>query len=105
MDDINIRWGYTFLDLKGWLPYRDKLDLIVDATRMYLDGIESEDVEGDGYEGHLFTEGKWGHLECYSGQVFEAELETQDGPAYLKFLVNEQTSGHSAGHLPAHLRN
>lgn len=105
MDDADIRWGFTFLDIKGWLPYRDKLNLIAEATRMYLDRVEGQKVRGEGYEGHLSTEGKWGYLECFSGQVFEAELETQDGPAFLKFLVSEQTEAHSAGYLPAHLRN
>src|SRR5262245_33274145 len=88
-----VRWGFTFLMGTSLLKEDEKLDLVAKATLMYLNGEDRKDVAGDGYEGVLYTNREWKVVGGFSGQQFDAVLESELDPEKLRlrFLVSEQT--------------
>src|SRR5262249_1332829 len=88
-----VRWGFTFLLGSSLLSDDEKLDLVAKATLLYRDGEERTEVSGDGYEGVLYTNHEWKVVGGFSGQQFEAILETEadEEKLRLRFLVSEQT--------------
>jgi len=88
-----IRWGFTFLMGNSLISNEDKLDLIAKATLLYLNGEERTEVSGNGFEGILYTNHEWKVVGGFSGQQFDAILDsdTEEGKLRLRFLVSEQT--------------
>lgn len=87
------RWGFTFLMGTSLLSNDDRLDLVAKATLLYLNGEERSQVSGDGYEGVLYTNHEWKVIGGFSGQQFDAILESDrdEEKLRLRFLVSEQT--------------
>ena len=87
------RWGFTFLMGTSLLSEDDRLDLVAKATLMYLNGEERLDVSGEKYEGVLYTSHEWKVVGGFSGQQFDAILESDadEEKLRLRFLVSEQT--------------
>ena len=97
-----VRWGFTFLMGNSLLSNQDKLGLVAKATLLYLAGEERLDVAGDGYEGVLYTNHEWKVIGGFSGQQFDAILES-DADAEklrLRFLVSEQTLQQGMAYSP-----
>src|SRR5215813_3911302 len=88
-----VRWGFTFLMGTSLLSHDEKLDLIAKATLLYLNREERTEVSGNGYEGVLYTNHEWKVMGGFSGQQFDAILETDadQEKLRLRFLVSEQT--------------
>jgi hypothetical protein len=88
-----VRWGFTFLLGTSLLSNEEKMDLIAKATLMYLNGEDRMEVAGEGYEGVLFTNREWKVVGGFSGQQFDAILESEadEDKLRLRFLVSEQT--------------
>jgi hypothetical protein len=87
------RWGFTFLLGNSLISHEEKLKLVAGATMLYFNGQDRMDVGGPGYEGVLFTKHEWKVIGGFSGQQFDAEIETEadEGKIRLRFLVSEQT--------------
>jgi hypothetical protein len=96
------RWGFTFLMGHSLLSHDDKMNLVAKATLLYLNGQERSDVSGDGYEGVLFTKHEWKVIGGFSGQQFDAVLESKldEGELRLRFLVSEQTLRQGMAYSP-----
>jgi hypothetical protein len=88
-----IRWGFTFLLGNSLISHEEKLKLVTEATLLYFKGADRIPVAGDGYEGVLFTNHEWKVIGGFSGQQFDAEIDTEadEGKVRLRFLVSEQT--------------
>jgi hypothetical protein len=88
-----IRWGFTFLMGNSLISNEDKQALVAKATLLYLNGEDRAEISGDGFEGVLFTNHEWKVLGGFSGQQFEAVIESdsEEGKLRLRFLVSEQT--------------
>src|SRR6185436_7639227 len=88
-----VRWGFTFLLGNSLINNDEKLKLVAVATVLYFKGEDRMPVEGPGYEGVLFTKHEWKVIGGFSGQQFDAEIETEadEGKIRLRFLVSEQT--------------
>jgi len=88
-----VRWGVTFLIGSSLLSDEDKLDLVGKATLLYLNGQERTEVSGTGYEGVLYTNHEWKVVGGFSGQQFDAILDSgaDKEKLRLRFLVSEQT--------------
>jgi len=91
----DIRWGFTFLMGNSLISNKDKLDLVAKATLLYLNGEDHAEVSGEGFEGVLYTNHEWKVIGGFSGQQFDAILDsdTDEGKLRLRFLVSEQTLG------------
>jgi hypothetical protein len=90
-----VRWGFTFLIGTSLLSNEEKLNLVSKATLMYLNGEERTEVSADSYEGVLYTNREWKVVGGFSGQQFDAILESEadQEKLRLRFLVSEQTLG------------
>jgi hypothetical protein len=88
-----VRWGVTFLIGSSLLSDEDKLDLVGKATLLYLNGQERMEVSGAGFEGVLYTNHEWKVVGGFSGQQFDALLDSDADKEKLRlrFLVSEQT--------------
>jgi len=88
-----VRWGFTFLMGNSLISNEDKLDLVAKATSMYLKGEDRLEVSGSGFEGVLTTKHEWKVVGGFSGQQFDAVLDSDcdEGKLRLRFLVSEQT--------------
>jgi hypothetical protein len=88
-----IRWGFTFLMGNSLISNEDKQALVAKATLLYLNGEDRVEISGDGFEGVLYTNHEWKVLGGFSGQQFEAVLDSDsdEGKLRLRFLVSEQT--------------
>ena len=88
-----VRWGFSFLLGNSLLSNEEKLDLVAKATLMYLNGDERLEVSGAGYEGVLSTNHEWKVVGGFSGQQFDAVLDSDadEDKLRLRFLVSEQT--------------
>ncbi len=88
-----IRWGFTFLMGNSLISNEDKHALVAKATLLYLNGEDRAEISGDGFEGVLSTKHEWKVLGGFSGQQFEAVLDSDsdEGKLRLRFLVSEQT--------------
>jgi hypothetical protein len=97
-----VRWGFTFLMGNSLMSDEDKLDLVTKATLLYLKGEERTEVSGDGYEGVLFTNREWKVVGGFSGQQFDAILESEldKDKLRLRFLVSEQTLQQGTAYSP-----
>jgi hypothetical protein len=97
-----VRWGFTFLIGTSLLSEEDKLDLVAKATLLYLNCEERTQVSGHGYEGVLFTNHEWKVVGGFSGQQFDAILESDADPEKLRlrFLVSEQTLQQGTAYSP-----
>ena len=98
----SVRWGFTFLIGSSLLSNDEKLDLVAKATLMYLNEEERTEVSGDGYEGVLYTSHEWKVVGGFSGQQFDAVLETDadEDKLRLRFLVSEQTLSQGMAYSP-----
>jgi hypothetical protein len=87
------RWGFTFLMGTSLLSNDEKLNLIAKATLLYLNGEDRTDVSGEGYEGVLYTNREWKVIGGFSGQQFDAIIDSNadEDKLRLRFLVSEQT--------------
>jgi len=97
-----VRWGFTFLMGSSLLSNDEKLDLVGKATLMYLNQEEHTEVSGDRYEGVLYTSHEWKVVGGFSGQQFDAILETDvdEDKLRLRFLVSEQTLSQGMAYSP-----
>jgi len=100
----SVRWGFTFLLGNSLISNEEKLKLVAGATLLYFKREDRMEVDGPGYEGVLFTKHEWKVIGGFSGQQFDAEIETDadEGKIRLRFLVSEQTlrqAEQSAGKL------
>ena len=88
-----VRWGFTFLIGNSLLSNDEKMDLVAKATLMYLNREERTEVSGQGYEGVLSTNYEWKVVGAFSGQQFDAILDSDadEEKLRLRFLVSEQT--------------
>src|SRR5438552_15855162 len=88
-----IRWGFTFLMGNSLISNEDKLDLVAKATLVYLNGEERTEGSGAGFEGVLYTNHEWKVVGGFSGQQFDAILDSDADKEKLRlrFLVSEQT--------------
>ena len=88
-----VRWGFTFLMGNSLISNDDKLALVAKATLLYLEGKDRIEVSGSGFEGVLSTNHEWKVMGGFSGQQFDAVLDSDadEGKLRLKFLVSEQT--------------
>jgi hypothetical protein len=88
-----LRWGFTFLIGNSLLSNEEKLDLVAKATLMYLNREERTEVSGQRYEGVLSTNYEWKVVGGFSGQQFDAILDSDadEDKLRLRFLVSEQT--------------
>jgi hypothetical protein len=84
------------------LSEEDKLDLVAKATLLYLNGEERIEVSGKGYEGILYTKYEWKVVGGFSGQQFDAILESDadSDKLRLRFLVSEQTLQQGTAYSP-----
>jgi hypothetical protein len=87
------RWGFTFLMGTSLLSNDEKLNLVAKATLMYLNGEDRTEVSGEGYEGVLYTNREWKVIGGFSGQQFDAIIDSDadEDKLRLRFLVSEQT--------------
>jgi hypothetical protein len=87
------RWGFTFLLGTSLLSNEERLDLVAKATLMYLNGEDRTEVSGQAYEGVLYTNHEWKVVGGFSGQQFDAILDSDadEEKLRLRFLVSEQT--------------
>jgi hypothetical protein len=97
-----MRWGFTFLLGTSLLSEEEKLDLVAKATLMYLNGEEKIEVSGEGYDGILYTKHEWKVVGGFSGQQFDAILDSQadEDKLRLRFLVSEQTLRQGTAYSP-----
>src|SRR5215469_12920438 len=72
-----VRWGFTFLLGNSLISPEEKLKLVAGATLLYFNGQDRMEVDGPGYEGVLFTKHEWKVIGGFSGQQFDAEIETE----------------------------
>ena len=93
------RWGFTFLVADARLTEDERVGLVYEATTMYLQGERKKRVRGETYEGLLYTAGNVETLGTFSGQQFDAVIETDGGKAKLRFLVTEAMDGIAADYL------
>ena len=98
----DVRWGFTFLLGTSLLSNEERLDLIAKATLMYLNGEDRTEVSGAGYEGVLYTNREWKVVGGFSGQQFDAiiESEADEEKLRLRFLVSEQTLQQGMAYSP-----
>ena len=97
-----VRWGFTFLMGNSLLSNEDKLELVAKATLLYLNGEERMEVSGNGYEGILYTNHEWKVVGGFSGQQFDAVIESDADKEKLRlrFLVSEQTLRQGTAYSP-----
>jgi hypothetical protein len=97
-----VRWGFTFLMGNSLLSNEDKLELVAKATLLYLNGEERTEVSGTGYEGILYTNHEWKAIGGFSGQQFDAVIESDvdKEKLRLRFLVSEQTLQQGTAYSP-----
>jgi hypothetical protein len=98
----SVRWGFTFLMGNSLLSNDDKLELVAKATMLYLNGEERTEVSGSGYEGVLYTNHEWKVMGGFSGQQFDAVIESDldEEKLRLRFLVSEQTLRQGTAYSP-----
>jgi len=84
------------------LSNEDKLELVAKATLLYLNGEERIEVSGNGYEGILYTNHEWKVVGGFSGQQFDAVIESDADKEKLRlrFLVSEQTLQQGTAYSP-----
>ena len=89
----DMRWGFTFLLGNSLISNEDKLALVAKATLLYLNGEDRAEISGDGFEGVISTKREWKVLGAFSGQQFDAILDSDsdERKLRLRFLVSEQT--------------
>lgn len=97
-----VRWGFTFLLGTSLLSNEEKLDLVTKATLLYLNGQDRTEVSGNGYEGVLYTNHEWKVVGGFSGQQFDAILDSDvdQDKLRLRFLVSEQTLQQGMAYSP-----
>jgi hypothetical protein len=82
--------AYAFVSFDGKLSIEDKLHFVSEAIRMYKAREKKRHVHGEKYEGVITTDGKRSLLGTFSGQVFNAEVDTNRGKSTLCFLLREK---------------
>src|SRR3989338_6627648 len=93
VNNRGFRWGITFLTTSTAISEESREDLVYHATGMYLRKEGEREVKGGDYEGIVSTVWKYDVLGSFAGVRFDAELQTEEGKAHLRFLVSEQTGG------------
>ncbi|QQG38575.1 MAG: hypothetical protein HYS32_03135 [Candidatus Woesearchaeota archaeon] len=86
----SLRWGITFLQTDTNVSWEDREVLMVMATQMYLRKERTRRVNLETFEGRISTKGKYELLVTFYGQRFDAEGDTEEGKANLRFLVTEK---------------
>ena len=87
------RWGYVFLTAAAYVSSEDVQALMKQAVEMFLNDEYSREIQGDSFEGQLYTQKKYELIGEIGGQRFDADLETESGKDKASFLVSEQTQG------------
>jgi hypothetical protein len=84
------------------LSNEDKMELVAKATLLYLNGEERTEVSGNVYEGILYTNHEWKVIGGFSGQQFDAVIESDadQEKLRLRFLVSEQTLQQGTAYSP-----
>ena len=97
-----VRWGFTFLIGTSLLSNDEKMDLVAKATLLYLNGEDRTEVSGEGYQGVLYTNREWKVVGGFSGQQFDAVLDSDadKDKLRLRFLVSEQTLRQGMAYSP-----
>ena len=94
---MGLRWAFIFLSGKSNLSEEERLKVVGMAGEMYFKGEKERQISIEGYEGRLSTKQEWSVLGCFSGQVFYADLRSEDEDSEekvkLSFLISEQTYG------------
>lgn len=92
-NNLGFRWGVTFLSTSTAISEESRGELVYHATGMFLAKESEREVKGGDYEGTVSTVWKYDVLGSFSGVRFDAELQTEEGKAHLRFLVSERTGG------------
>lgn len=87
--ESQLGFGITYLNTDVHFPEEDKFYLLGQATEMYLNKEEKRIVRGESFSGAIKTTGDYFTLGTYSGQFFEAKLDSDFGKTEVSFLVNE----------------
>ena len=97
-----VRWGFTFLLGTSLISNEEKLALVTKATLMYLNGEDRLEISGEGYEGVLYTKHEWKVVGGFSGQQFDAIIDSDadEEKLRLRFLVSEQTLRQGPAYSP-----
>ncbi len=82
------RWGYAFLQTDGRLSELERISLIEEAVDMYLTESPRRKVEAETYSG-MIERGNYGLIGCFGGVEYKARVDTKEGEANIRFLVNE----------------
>jgi len=83
------RWGYVFLSINVSIPFGERIYLTCEAIDMALHDVSKRHIKRETYEGTLCKKGGYQSLGTFSGQCFEAELDSKIGRGTLSFLVTE----------------
>jgi hypothetical protein len=89
LESEGFRWGITFLQTDMQLDEEDRMDLVAEATVMYLLKKDRKDVSRENYDARISSTGKYGYVGNFGGYRFNADIETNDGKGRLSFLVTE----------------
>ncbi len=79
----------------GRLCESDYMYLMSEACRMYVADEKERRITADWCEGRLSTNNAVDVLGCFSGQRFDAELETDLGKVHVRFLLHNCQLMHS----------
>jgi len=83
------RWGFAFLETDTRLNYDERLEVLVEATKMYICNEKERRVKGKNYEGIITTDGRYNLMGDFGGRQYKAKIEIGDKTANLSFLVKE----------------
>ena len=85
------RWGFIFLVPDSRLSKPECDYLARQANQMYFRNETRRNLATDFFEGVISTEGRYDSLGCFSGQRFDAELNTLKGKVNVRFIIDERT--------------
>ncbi|MFA5796747.1 MAG: hypothetical protein WC916_01760 [Candidatus Woesearchaeota archaeon] len=83
------RWGVSFLETDLQLTYNERLELLIEATDMYLSDEKERRVKNEKMEGVITTDNRRYLLGDFGGKKYEARIDIGSKHAYLSFLVKE----------------
>jgi hypothetical protein len=69
------RWGYAFLKTDARISESDRMSILEQAVRAYLNEEDHRDIEGSGYEGRIHNSKQHKTLGAFTGCQFRAELD------------------------------
>ena len=86
-------WGYTVLETATSISDEDRKYIMSHAASMYVEKTDTKKIGTANLEGIIKTNGDIAFLGSFSGQVYEADIETEKSREKLRFLVSEQGRG------------